>query len=129
MATTNDLSAYPRMLGPMISFPLDLPTSDTISSISSELLGSFLRYNNFKREVIDVASSNCVMCMSILFNDMQKVDGMQLNTVRIFREVMKHMLSLKNNVYIDSDDYVDLFVYQVNRTTESRSSGSKEHQS
>jgi len=65
------------------------------------------------------------MCISILFNDMQKIHGMQLNIVRIFSEIMKHMLSIRHNIYIEADDYVNLFVSQLIRLTMSRATASK----
>jgi hypothetical protein len=101
VATSVDAQTYPRTVGPLTVLLVDPPTSELVASIGGELLTSFLKYYNFKREVIDVASNNCVVCITILFNDMQKVNGMQLNIVRIFSEIMKHMLSIKKNVFID----------------------------
>ena len=101
VATSVDAQTYPRTVGPLTALLVDPPTSELVASIGGELLTSFLKYYNFKREVIDAASNNCVVCITILFNDMQKVNGMQLNIVRIFSEIMKHMLSIKKNVFID----------------------------
>lgn len=126
VATTGDITVYPRTLGPLTMLPLEQPTAEVVAAISHELLTSFLKYHNFRREVVEIAGGSCVTCISILFNDMQKVHGMQLNIVRIFSEIMKHMLSIRRNVYIETDDYVNLFVAQLVRITMSRATASKE---
>lgn len=69
---------------------------------------------------------NCVTALTILFNDMQKMTSMQLNSVRIFHQIMKQMLSIKENIYIDADDFTNLFVSQLHRIALSRAKSSKE---
>lgn len=60
---------------------------------------------------------------------MQKVNSMQLNSVRILHQILKHMLSIKQNIYIDAEDYVNLFVSQLHRIALSRAKSTKETES
>ena len=80
---------------------------------------SFLRYYNFKRQVVEITNA-CISAICILFQDLQNIHNSYIHNMHIVTKTLKYLISLKKNIFIEADDFVSLFTYNFKRYTFSK---------